>query len=59
MARLPFVDAALTNTYWRLTVLNGKGIVRTQPAKREAHLIFIMQMMGRQGYQALQGATVF
>ncbi|NOQ13383.1 MAG: META domain-containing protein [Methyloprofundus sp.] len=36
----PYVDASFTNTYWRLTALNGKGIDRTQPAKREAHLIF-------------------
>ena len=36
----PYVDASFTNTYWRLTALNGKGIDRTQPAKREAHLVF-------------------
>jgi len=49
-------EAKLTNTYWKLTILNDKALPHTQAKKREAFLIFSNgKVKGNSGCNGLGG----
>jgi copper homeostasis protein (lipoprotein) len=50
----PSGTATFSNTYWRLTALNGKTIGRDTPMLREAHLVFHKE---REGVTRVAGST--
>ena len=50
---------SLTNTYWKLTVLNGKAITQTQHNKREAHIVLNQgKVKGNSGCNGLGGKYI-
>ncbi len=50
----PYSTASLTNTYWRLTELNGLAVGRMTPMLREAHLVFHNE---HKGVKRVAGST--
>ncbi len=52
-----YSEASLTNTYWKLTVLNSKAVPHTKNNRREAHMILSNgRVRGNSGCNGMGGA---
>jgi heat shock protein HslJ/uncharacterized lipoprotein NlpE involved in copper resistance len=55
----PYTKANLTNTYWKLTILNNKSIKQTNNTKREAHIILSQgKLRGNSGCNGIGGSYI-
>ena len=54
-----YSKAKLTNTYWKLTVINGKAVQKTYNKRREAHMVLSQgRVKGSTGCNGMGGAYV-